>query len=47
MGCKDTNTCDQPATKADIENIEGIVALMNLAVIGLIFFTTIQIMNMD
>jgi len=47
MGCKDNNTCDQPATKADIENTEAIIAIMNLTVLGLVFFTTIQILNRD
>ena len=47
MGCKDNNTCDQPATKADMENTEAIVVIMNLAVLGLVFFMAVQIMNKD
>jgi len=35
MGCKKDDTCDQPATKGDIEQVKGLI-VMGVGIVGVL-----------
>jgi|TARA_R110000824_G_scaffold252363_1_gene441128 hypothetical protein len=43
MGCKDDDTCDQPATKGEIENLVNLISIGFSAVFALVWINNSKI----
>ena len=47
MGCKDDNTCEQSATKGEIESLKSLVLWGLLSIFSLVYFNSGRIQRID